>query len=91
MRQDLWGRATKLADKFWPNIEETAEALLIQPCIEMPAEEQKAGWGTGQVRNLTGEQVSQIFGKHEIPVNLIKGNIRDYDSTKDVMYYDSLA
>lgn len=91
LQKDLRQRAITLVGKFWPQIEELGETLLLQPCVDMPVEEAKVNWGIGQVRNLTGEQIRQLFAKYGIRANVIERNFRNYDSTKDAIHYNSLA
>lgn len=91
VRKELLGRAQKLVDKFWPIVEELATALLAKSCIPMPPEEIAVGWGTGQVRNLSGSEIADHFAKHKIHTTVLDPTTQRYESTLAVPHYDSLA
>jgi hypothetical protein len=91
IREDLRERTKKLIDKFWPIVEELAKALLAKPCSAMPPEEIKVGWGKGEVRHISGQEVVALFARHNVTAKIVDDATQAYNSTLDTPHYNSLA
>lgn len=91
IREELWERAHKLIDKFWPIVSELAKALLAKPGIAMPPEELDTGWGTGPVRHMSGSEIADYCARHKINAIVLDPYTQHYESASNVPHYDSLA
>ena len=88
MQADLQERARKLVDVHWQITEELAQVLLATPCTQMS----ENGWGSGShERHISGPGIVEFFANHKIPAHIVADNVRNFDSTQIVPYYDSLA
>jgi hypothetical protein len=90
VQQQMRQRASKLVDKHWPLIEELAKTLLAKPYAAMSPDDMK--WGIGKYkRNMLGKEIKDFFSERGIAAKVIGDDVRNYDSTQDPPYYDSLA